>query len=499
MTKPLRLLLIEDSERDAARLAMELRRGGYAPEITRVETEARLRAALADGAFDLVISDYCLPTFSAPDALRVFRENDIDIPFIVVSGAVGEEIAVEMMRAGAHDYVLKEKLTRLVPAVGRELAEAEHRSARRQAETLFQTILRSSPNPSAIIDADSGRIVHLSDSFRTRLLGGRAPKPDDTLFTIIDFSAPERLSGLLARGGGTALYSVFTLDGQKRVANVRVVTVEHQGTTYANVIIEDITEQHYLKEAFDAVSDAVLIVGSSDSLLYANRAAEELLGTLYFGMNMRPMLAMMGMADRGALPEPRIRIGDESYDVRAVPFRFAGETESSTILTFRNMSRQEELLEASTHDALTGLYNVRFFNEALLGASSASLALLDLDHFKPINDELGHAAGDEALIQFTALIRSVIRPSDVFARLGGDEFAILFPDTSLEDARRIVTRVYDTLATSPFAYEGNERRLSASCGLGALHPGESPEDARRRIDEALYAAKRGGRGQFVVT
>jgi len=495
MTSPLRVLLIEDSERDAARLAMELRRGGYAAEITRVETAVRLREELARGTFDVIICDYVLPAFDAPEALEIYRQSAVDLPFIVLSGAVGEEIAVEMMRRGAHDYVLKEKMARLVPAVSRELQEVRERSARREAQTLFQAILRSSPQPSAVIDRDSGRIVNVSDSFATRLMGRQAAPPGATLFDVVSFSTPERIEQLLARGSGTALYTVYTIDNQNRVANVRVATVQHQGTTYANVIIEDVTEQHYLKTAFDAVSDAVFVISSHNTLLYANRAAEEIYEGLYFGCHVSTFLTF-------SLRESTVRLNEQSYEVRPTPFRFAGETESSTILTLRNVSQQEELIEASTHDALTGLYNVRFFEEALTthaaGGRSAVLAMLDLDFFKPINDELGHAAGDAALIRFAELIRDVIRPSDVFARVGGDEFAILFPDASIDDARHIVRRVYESLEHAPFHYDGSQRLLSASCGLGELRPGDSAADVKRRVDDALYAAKRSGRGQYVV-
>src|ERR1043166_5543142 len=130
--KPLRTLLIEDSERDAARLKLELHRGGYAPEVTRVETLPRLREELARGGFDLILSDYLLPTFNAPEALKLFREQNVDVPFIVISGAGGEEIAVEVMKSGAHDYVLKDRMVRLVPAIERELADARERNERRQ-------------------------------------------------------------------------------------------------------------------------------------------------------------------------------------------------------------------------------------------------------------------------------------------------------------------------------------------------------------------------------
>jgi signal transduction histidine kinase len=133
MPVPLRALLVEDSEDDALLIARELRRGDYEPAIQRVETEAAMRAALAE-RWDVVISDYSLPRFSGLAALRVLRESGRDIPFIVVSGAIGEEVAVAAMKAGAHDYLMKGNLVRLVPAIQRELREAEERRRRRLAE-----------------------------------------------------------------------------------------------------------------------------------------------------------------------------------------------------------------------------------------------------------------------------------------------------------------------------------------------------------------------------
>ena len=133
MPVPLRVLLVEDSEDDAVLIARELRRGDYAPAIERVETEAAMQAALHDPC-DVVISDYSLPQFSGPAALSLLKATELDIPFIVVSGAIGEEVAVAAMKAGAHDYLMKGNLTRLVPAIQRELREAEERRRRRLAE-----------------------------------------------------------------------------------------------------------------------------------------------------------------------------------------------------------------------------------------------------------------------------------------------------------------------------------------------------------------------------
>lgn len=133
MNKALHLLQVEDSESDAAMVVRLLENAGYEVQPERVETAAQMRAALAKQDWDAIIADYHLPQFDAPGALTVLYESGLDLPFIVVSGAVGEDLAVAMMRAGAHDYVMKSSLARLVPAVEREIHEATVRRERRLA------------------------------------------------------------------------------------------------------------------------------------------------------------------------------------------------------------------------------------------------------------------------------------------------------------------------------------------------------------------------------
>ena len=134
MSKPLRLLVVEDSEAEIAPLVRELRRHGYAPEAVRVDAAAAMRAALQRQAWDVVIADHALPGFSSQAAWRVLQESGLDLPFIIVSETTGEEAAVMAMKAGAHDYVLKNHLTRLGPAVERELQEAEGRRHHKQVQ-----------------------------------------------------------------------------------------------------------------------------------------------------------------------------------------------------------------------------------------------------------------------------------------------------------------------------------------------------------------------------
>lgn len=134
MTLALRALIVEDSEDDTLLLLRELRRGGYDVTFERVDTAGAMTAALASREWDVVIADYSMPHFSGTDALNLLKEKRLDLPFIFVSGTIGEETAVAAMKGGAHDYVMKGNLSRLVPAIQRELREAEVRRERRRFE-----------------------------------------------------------------------------------------------------------------------------------------------------------------------------------------------------------------------------------------------------------------------------------------------------------------------------------------------------------------------------
>jgi PAS domain S-box-containing protein len=130
----LRVLIAEDVEDDARLVIRELQRGGYEPTYERVETAAAMQAALDRNNWDLVIGDYSMPHFSGPAALTLLREHDPDTPFIFVSGTIGEDVAVEAMKAGAQDYLIKGNLRRLIPAIQRELQDADIRRERRRAQ-----------------------------------------------------------------------------------------------------------------------------------------------------------------------------------------------------------------------------------------------------------------------------------------------------------------------------------------------------------------------------
>lgn len=160
--------------------------------------------------------------------------------------------------------------------------------------------------------------------------------------------------------------------------------------------------------------------------------------------------------------------------------------------------RSERLTYAAERDPLTGVHNRRGFlaaaPRAMAGERPAVLALIDLDHFKGINDQLGHAAGDVLLQAFAERLGTIVRGSDICARWGGEEFAVLLPRAHPEQAREIMERLRASLARDPLPGSS----VTFSCGLARVTDAAMLEDAVRTADDALYAAKRAGRDRIHV-
>lgn len=166
MSKSLRVLNIEDSESDALLLLHELRKGGYEPEFMKVDTSDEMKTALKGNIWDVVISDYVMPGFSGLDALKLLKESGLDLPFIIVSGKIGEDIAVGAMKAGAHDYIVKGNLARLVPAIERELRDAETRRQRRKAD---EALLRAYEQLETKVKERTAELSEANDALKNEI------------------------------------------------------------------------------------------------------------------------------------------------------------------------------------------------------------------------------------------------------------------------------------------------------------------------------------------
>lgn len=142
---PLRALIVEDSEDDTLLLVKQLRQGGFVPEYTRVETAETMRQHLEQGTWDIVFADFTMPHFDAFKALDLLCASGLDLPFIIVSGTIGEDRAVAAIKAGAHDYIMKSNTARLLPAVERELREAQVRREYRRTQERVQHLAYYDP------------------------------------------------------------------------------------------------------------------------------------------------------------------------------------------------------------------------------------------------------------------------------------------------------------------------------------------------------------------
>jgi len=166
MSIRLRVLFVEDSENDVLLTVRELKRAGYDVSFRKVDTSEEMKNALSNEEWDIILSDYVMPHFTAAEALTILKETGLDIPFIIVSGAIGEQTAVELMKAGAHDFVIKDNLAKLGPVVQRELRDAETRRERKQAqerlkesEERYRLLFQNSPNVIAQVDSEGKFLI----------------------------------------------------------------------------------------------------------------------------------------------------------------------------------------------------------------------------------------------------------------------------------------------------------------------------------------------------
>jgi len=167
MKKTLQILVVEDSEDDALLVLHQIKKGDYNIEFERVATTDRMKTMLRERTWDIILSDYVMPHFSGLEALELLKESGIDIPFIIISGTIGEDVAVEAMKAGANDYIMKNNLQRLLPTIERELREWGNRAEKKRAEEELRILSRAvEQSPASIIITDTeGKITYVNSKF----------------------------------------------------------------------------------------------------------------------------------------------------------------------------------------------------------------------------------------------------------------------------------------------------------------------------------------------
>lgn len=420
MATPLKVLFIEDSEADAELTAAELVRGGFEPDSLRVETQSELTGALKQ-RWQLIICDYRLPRFSAEEALKTVKRSGQDIPFIITSGAVRAEDTVTLLKQGAHDFMDKYDLARLIPAIERELGEAEIRAKRRKAEERVRVLSRAvEQSPVSVVITDpKGNIEYVNPRF-------------------------EQITGYTAKEASGQNLGFSLLDEDSAAAMTELWSTVSSGREWSGEFCSIKRDGQLL---WEQVSVSPLTDPDGDITHYV--------------------------------------VIKEDVTVRR--------------------SYEEQLLRQAHYDQLTGLANrvlmIDRLNVALESAQrnrhKCALLVIDLDHFKNVNDSLGHSVGDNLLKESAGRLTGCIRGGDTLVRMGGDEFVVILPN--VEDARE-AQKVAEHIVQQferPFTIIGKAYRVTASIGI-ALYPddGNNPHLVLRNADLAMYKSKELGRNQY---
>jgi diguanylate cyclase (GGDEF)-like protein len=466
----LRVLLVEDSTVDAELAIRRLQQAGYACSYQRVVDEAQMRAALAAELPDIILSDFSLPQFDGVTALAIARQLAPDVPFIFLSGTIGEERAIEALKSGAIDYVLKSNPKRLVPAVKRALEDATLRRKSRLAENrvarLSRVLQMLSGINSALVRIQSREEVMRETCRLAHRVGGYAV----VMIGLIDPATR------MARPVGWAGYDFLPDPGRE----FPVGDNEAGDTSLMGRVIR--TGEPVLCE--DIESPAHVIHGRQELL----RAGVRSLACLPLRVDNTPVGSFLCGTAAGAVIDP-----DE--------MKLLEEVAANLSFALQYLDKQEAVRFLSYFEPLTGLAKRLLFCERLtrlLSRGETSLPRLavtvfDIDHLAVINDSFGRHTGDRLLQCVADRLKSYFPDSEQLAHLGGGTFVCMTtlprsaPETthSHEDLDRVFDR--------PFSVDGREIIARIKSGV-ACYPedGREPNELVQNAEAALKEAKTSG-------
>ncbi len=319
MNRTLRVLNVEDSEQDVALLTRFLSRSGSEIISDRVDTAEAMSLALESHEWDVVLCDYSMPNFNALAALALLKEMNKDIPFIIISGSVGEASAVEAMRAGAHDYLMKDNLVRLLPTIERELQEAENRRARRQAEEqlrgsqLYTRLLMESnidalmtTDPLGIITDVNQQMEILAGHSRDELIG----TPFKQYFTVPE-RAEDGIRSVLREGRVTNYeLTARSKNGVETVVSYNATTFHDQSGNLQGVFggARDVTERKRFEQTLQE---------KNLELEKANLAKDRFLATMSHELR-TPLNAILGFTGTLLMKLPGPLTSDQEHQLKIV-------------------------------------------------------------------------------------------------------------------------------------------------------------------------------------
>lgn len=551
MTKQLKVLVVEDSEDDALMIVRQLQKAGYTLTFVRVDTREKMREALEQEKWDLILSDYVMPHFSGLEALRIFQERDLEIPFLIISGKIGEDVAVEAMRLGAHDYILKHNLKRLVPAVEREVQEASVRreqkemdAALRKLQTQYHLIAENTSDLITIIDEKG--IVNFASPSHKLVLGYEKKDYEGT--RLLDYIHPndfphvqQSIQKLLQKKN--PYREEFCMRHKDRhwiVIEAQVTPILDENEEVEQVIIvgRDITERKKKEREIQNIQEKLSsILDSLDIAVWSFDAEEKRLIQVSSGVNkifglssdyfmgnatmwkqfihpddLRELLTSEKKLLKGKAQVNEYRITIPDNKIKWIEEHTIPVLEKDRVIRINGVllditkrkQYEEQIKRQAYNDQLTGLPNRLYFYEqmkqilsdSIRNQKSFAILYIDIDRFKNVNDTFGHHIGDRLLREVAKRLKKEIRKRDIISRNGGDEFLLLMLDISHTEIKEAAQRILDTLS-KPLCVEGYECFITASIGV-SLFPinGRDVKTLIQHADQAMYRAKEQGKNIF---
>ena len=609
--QPVRVLLVEDVLHDAELCLAELRRAGFEIHADVVAAPEEFSDRLRRSSYDIVLADYRLPNWTGMEAFERLQALEKDIPFILVTGALGEQAAVDCVKQGITDYVLKDALVRLPTAVRRALEEKALRDERARAkatleesENRLRTMIETEPECLKVVASD-GTLLEMNAAGLAMVEANHAAQViGKPVFPLI---APEYgdafrilLESVCQGNKGALEFEVVGLKGTRRWIETRAAPLRHpaDGSVSLLAVTRDITERRQpeeaLKEANERLQRSVkelerrtheltlikemgdllqtcltpeevyAVVSRSARKLYANES-----GALYVhngARNLVEAVAVWGEHPSGtevfppeecwALRRGRPHLAEDSSGgpfcqhvnqglvgrSLCIPMLAQGEAlgvfcvlrvarehrppagwgeclaeaELNLAVTFAerialalaNLKLRETLRLQSFRDPLTGLFNRRYMEEsmdrelrrAMRKQRSVGAIMIDLDHFKRMNDSFGHQAGDKILRALGRFLGNNVRAEDIACRYGGEEFMLLLPEATLDVTLQRAQRLREGFKHLNVPHRGGSLgTVTLSLGVAAFPDhGMTAEAILYAADRALYQAKAEGRDCVVV-
>ncbi len=438
MTQNLSILIVEDAPDDAEILLRHVSRGR--PYVTHktVDSIDDVVRALSTRTWDVVLCDFNLVGFNALAVLDVVREQAPGTPVIVVSGKIGEETAISTLKAGAADYIMKDKPARLPAAIDRAMQEAIEKQARVRAEVEKAAV---SANLQAVVEAAIDGILTVDSELRIEMLNSAAE-------ALFGYTEKELI--------GQALSLLFP--PQYRDEYTRLI-----GRTVFGAMSQAVTDT-----ALDSVSATIELTGLRKD--QTTVPIEISVGAMHpSGSDPKFTIVVRNITERKDF-EARLSYHVLHDSLTSLPNR----------VTF--LDRLEHALERSTGDD-----------------EKHAVLFIDIDRFKVINDSLGHDLGDELLNQVASVFMRALRSGDTLARFGGDEFTILCENISSPAAAVEVAETIFAALRQPFELDGAEVHITASVGIALCAEGSMrPEEILRDADAAMNRAKAQGGDCYVI-